>query len=1128
MAKPVFSPEQFELRNELPTFVSDDQQSAIVQETDRVNQQLDWVAQALGWSGQNYWTNLPQTVHQKRAILGGTFGVYNSYTLLRLLEIRSWENVLVTEFKPNIEVGQRVIIGDRQAYIYEVTEEADGTRLAVNIGTLSAEILSLLERGAAIKVDCPQNRPFPFYRPDALASGDADFRCSTGNLTRTTQFYDFYDLVLSPFSQNNILVPYKNLQFYGGSYYYFDRAVYLAIDNRTFVPWIECEWIESKGLWQLYVPPEAIGNSLYLVWSYASPSKKAIATAEIQVTQWTDPSDWGQAGQGFNPILDIYKISKSYDTAGLNYSLGTRLHLGDDTPLGDNPLWFDAGSQSVYALNGGQWVNVGTAKTSVSLDGAAAPPPVVYDYTPGNIWQDPTGRTYIWDAGYRTQDFYYFFPNGLIDGFFYIDPSSQNVQGLYLFDPDNFYIHYPSYLNDGFWTYNCTLEEDGLYYNDPFVTDPQWYEVEFFNESLFQSIFTPAYNSNLQVLVDGRVIPSSFKTANYTVDWRTEGYFLFIAYTALTEEGEYFVPRITVLSTNGTGENTIDISADFKARPTEVTSIPYNELGVLNNFRGAWGNKGGARPMDLCFDSLDIHGFNEQEALFLEPVIRPINFDWLLQQVTGKQVYVGDAPPPAASVGDYYWNTETGALAVMYEDADRNKIWIEVNVPISPCQVGTPFCDFFPLKPVLSSGSCKLDNGDLWQDPETPGVALYFEGLSFNPTWVEVNWNNEQLFNNGWPFSGIPGPDQDFSVLTVYITDDFIKVEPGVLYQTPDYVFSYDTDPVECAFIFKYEALSPAGVQKQPTVWIGPSAGNYPPAQITQQIFSSAKFYLAPAVQNAGCLLRPWRTESLEVCDESSLVTETFLNPLQADTNLGPGDEDWTRSFIRLPSEYGRSNIKWSQAQATVQDFTYAGTAGDIKEMECPSEPQTPQIFEEVIFKRQDPAVGSVLYSEPYIYSDVEGITNLTNYYSSKEQVGEFADADFDYSSPIIGEEWNQASFTEYDPLHFRQVFSTGDWTGIYIEPTGGPILSGFLERDLRVKSIIPVPAPVWDASIYKFPPLCPESDVSYDENPNNCKVGYAYFAADLAAAEDGFFDQSQNVAWREPLVEDQTLYTLN
>ena len=118
MPKPVFNPTQFELRNELPSVVSTEQFAQIAQATSRVNVQLNWVAQMLGWSGPNYWTNLPSTVSEKRALLGGSYGVYNSYTLLRLKEVRSWVPSLVTERKPNIEIGQRVIIGDQQAYIY--------------------------------------------------------------------------------------------------------------------------------------------------------------------------------------------------------------------------------------------------------------------------------------------------------------------------------------------------------------------------------------------------------------------------------------------------------------------------------------------------------------------------------------------------------------------------------------------------------------------------------------------------------------------------------------------------------------------------------------------------------------------------------------------------------------------------------------------------------------------------------------------------------------------------------------------------------------------------------------------------------------------------------------------------
>ena len=151
MAKPIFNPTQFELRNELPVVVSDDQSAQISLVTSRVNSQLDWVAQMLGWSGPNYWGSLPNTVAQKRALLGGTYGVYNSYTLLPLLEIQSEEQKIVTQYRPNVATGQRVVIGDQLSYIYEI-ERVDDTYV-IDIGVLTDAIVDLLQRGAAVKVE---------------------------------------------------------------------------------------------------------------------------------------------------------------------------------------------------------------------------------------------------------------------------------------------------------------------------------------------------------------------------------------------------------------------------------------------------------------------------------------------------------------------------------------------------------------------------------------------------------------------------------------------------------------------------------------------------------------------------------------------------------------------------------------------------------------------------------------------------------------------------------------------------------------------------------------------------------------------------------------------------------------
>ncbi len=85
--------------------------------------------------------------------------------------------------------------------------------------------------------------------------------------------------------------------------------------------------------------------------------------------------------------------------------------------------------------------------------------------------------------------------------------------------------------------------------------------------------------------------------------------------------------------------------------------------------------------------------------------------------------------------------------------------------------------------------------------------------------------------------------------------------------------------------------------------------------------------------------------------------------------------------------------------------------------------------------------------------------------------------------------------------------------------------LTGYVETDLLSGAITPVKAPVWDASIYKYPPTCESEAASFNVDANNYKIGYAYFVADASAAEDAFFDIAQEAAWRYPVNQPKTLY---
>ena len=89
MPRQIFDIEQYELRGALPQVYTDSQKTVLNRVVSRVNGQLDWTAQLLGFNGPRYWgsssvdadgqytfTGLPQTVNEKRALQTGAFGVY--------------------------------------------------------------------------------------------------------------------------------------------------------------------------------------------------------------------------------------------------------------------------------------------------------------------------------------------------------------------------------------------------------------------------------------------------------------------------------------------------------------------------------------------------------------------------------------------------------------------------------------------------------------------------------------------------------------------------------------------------------------------------------------------------------------------------------------------------------------------------------------------------------------------------------------------------------------------------------------------------------------------------------------------------------------------------------------------
>ena len=216
---PVFSPQEFELRRYTNPYLTPEQSSKVQSTETRVNDNLDFLAQTLGWSGPNYWSSLVSTVDQKRQILGGTYGVYNSFIVPKVYEIRNWDNTIVIDrlqfVEPNRQTYvERVVIGDDVYQLQSVKVEGD--KYVVSIGALNQSFYDQIAANVPLKIDIPTYRPAPFRRSSVGVSGDCSFFCSSSGS----------QLTLYPAWDAGKKFPYLFPILFAGSVYYFNQPVY--------------------------------------------------------------------------------------------------------------------------------------------------------------------------------------------------------------------------------------------------------------------------------------------------------------------------------------------------------------------------------------------------------------------------------------------------------------------------------------------------------------------------------------------------------------------------------------------------------------------------------------------------------------------------------------------------------------------------------------------------------------------------------------------------------------------------------------------------------------------------------------------------------------------------------------
>ena len=953
---PVFDISEFELRGYTNPYLTPTQATEVAETEGRVNDQLDFLAQMLGWNGPNYWANLPSTVDQKRQLLGGTFGVYNSYVIPRIYEIRNWDNTIVVDQLQFLQPGRqtqvaRVLLGENVYELQSVVVEGD--KYVISIGELDQEFFDLIAANEPLRVDIPTYRPTPFRRAHVGASGDASFVCgNTGS-----------DLVLYPAYDTQKQFPVKFPVLFAGSTYYFNQPIYLALSNSLDLE-IAPEYDSDAGLWYFQVPEglaNNVGITAYLAWANSNADQSNNYSLEVLIQPWVDPSDWNSSG-----TLDNFR--------------GVWGNKGGDLPFN---FVFDALSihgfsekDSVYlpdvvtSLNFNDIVNyIYYQKTTISelAPGAAQS---------GDLWwNDTTGALSVW---------------------------------------------LPGEIGSGGW-----VEID--YRQQPRQTPGA--------QAVYSDVAT--FRANSGALPPGTVVRIEDVTGLAISDnvIGVQGTLTTAAWLVLHRDSDspYWTPDEFGYV------NVADFETDAQLLPFKVPVTIFDATGLA--------------PEGVTYkvNNLSITIAGDYEVLLIK----------------------------------YYTNTTWE----IYPDSILKYIAYSA-------LFGSP------------------EQGQMWWDfvntnPDTRFAAIYYQSA-----WVGVNTYEQ---------SGPPAPTLDLGTVLFYC--DEVLVQDGVSYITNDYLFTFTSDPANGKYNVVYQPRTFAGRVQLPTITISDSLTTTYRADITDLVFSGLTYYMSPNVYNAETPLRLWKAQDLQVAETvDHLEEDNYINPLVADLNNGPGPENWEKYFVRLPLEYGRNESVWQKVALTCQNFGYWGSSIEPEQMRCPPEDDTPVIFEELFLYDEPVQDYTYVYTEPYLYSNVA-------YFNSVEE-GRYQNSGIYPATDVEFDEFSEAELIEYDPLHSRQADVTspvnggyGDWLGTYVNVNPFIPLTGYYTADLLSRAITPVAAPVWDASIYKFAPTCENASESYAVDANHYKVGYSYFVADASAAEDAFFDISQEAAWRYPTTQPKTLY---
>lgn len=270
------------------------------------------------------------------------------------------------------------------------------------------------------------------------------------------------------------------------------------------------------------------------------------------------------------------------------------------------------------------------------------------------------------------------------------------------------------------------------------------------------------------------------------------------------------------------------------------------------------------------------------------------------------------------------------------------------------------------------------------------------------------------------------------------------------------------------------------------------------PIKVDIPAFEGIKWRFNPSTEQGNTPAGVWNLAPSEA--HSGVGDERVRqSSLVADLNHGTQDIHSPNHFVRLSPSHSRTSLQWDKAARVGALFSSSSVQGKSGEEER-GEKILPSLYCKVSkFLR----TSHVVYDESYLCSDVgivpQGLTE------------EYGEGCVVYRGEDPKEVWDNAEIVSYDPYVQREKTknpNTQEYIGTYYQTHPDVSLSGNVREDTEKNKIKKLSgAPIWEK-----PDALRVRDGALKQLGH--KVCYAYFSADLSAAEDAVFDPYNPLCW--------------